>query len=359
MRVSRKTGIVKDSRYLLHTPGAAHPESSERLAAVYEMLDNPHMSWKYVEIEPREASRDEIAYVHTPHYIDRIADTAGKSCVFLDSDTIANADTYDVARLAAGGLMNAIDAVMTGEVDNAFAFVRPPGHHADAGNSAGFCVFNNVAIGAMHAMKKHGLKRILIVDWDLHHGNGTQNIFYSDRRVLYFSTHQYPYYPGTGGLHETGKGEASGYTVNVPLRSGAVNGTFLSAFRRILEPIALEFEPELILISAGFDIYFQDPLGGMHVTPEGFAAMARVLLNIADECCAGKVAAVLEGGYHSVGLARSAKATLEEMFGETHWTEQKLHKMEQEADEENKPVIKSVIAGIRSYWDVFEGGFGY
>ena len=351
--MSRKTGIVKDSRYLRHASGVSQPESSERLASVYEMLDNPHMSWKYVEIEPRMASHDEIAYVHTPSYINEIAGTARQSCVFLDPDTIASADTYETAKLAVGGLCNAIDAVMNREVDNAFAFVRPPGHHADAGNSAGFCIFNNVAIGARHAMIKHGLKKILIVDWDLHHGNGTQNIFYSDRRVLYFSTHQYPYYPGTGSLHEIGKGQALGYTVNVPLKHGADNGTFVSAFRKILEPIALKFEPELILVSAGFDTYYQDPLGSMRVRPEGFAAMARVLLNIADQCCSGRVVAVLEGGYHVVGLARSAKATLEEMFDETCWTEQKLDAMEQEAGQENKPVIKAVIDGMRPYWDVF------
>lgn len=351
--MSRRTGIVKDSAYLRHSAGFDHPESPARLASIYEMLDNPNMSWKYVDIKPRTASHDEIAYVHTLPYIDRIAGTAGKSHVILDPDTITCADTYEIAKLAVGGVCNAIDAVMTGEVDNAFAFVRPPGHHAGAGNSAGFCVFNNIAIGAMHAMKKHGLKKILIVDWDLHHGNGTQKIFYSDRRVLYFSTHQYPYYPGTGGLHEIGEGQALGYTVNVPLHRCAVNGTFISAYRKILEPIALKFAPELILVSAGFDTYYQDPLGGMRVTPEGFAAMARVLLNIADKCCSGRLVAVLEGGYHVAGLTRSVKATIEEMFDETHWTDQKLAAMEQDADMDNKPVIKSVIDEIRPYWDVF------
>ncbi len=351
--MSRKTGIVKDGRYLLHANGVSGPECSERLVAIYEMLDNPHMSWKYEIIEPREASYGEIAYVHTPMHIQKIADTAGKSMVFLDSDTIANADTYNVALLAAGGMCRAIDAVMEREVSNAFAFVRPPGHHADRSNSAGFCIFNNIAIGAEHAMRKHGLTRILIVDWDLHHGNGTQNIFYSDRRVLYFSTHQYPHYPGTGGLNDIGHGQAAGYTINVPLRHGAVNGTFISAFRRILEPVALAFEPELILVSAGFDIYYQDPLGDMRVTPEGFAAMARVLLNIADECCGGKVVAVLEGGYHISGLVRSSKAMLEEMFDETCCTDSKLDAMEQDADEENKPVIRSVMNTMRPYWDVF------
>lgn len=351
--MSRRTGIVKDSRYLQHTAGSGHPESPERLAAVYEMLDNPDIDWKYTSIAPRPAGHEEIAYVHTASYIERIAATAGKNYVILDPDTITSPETYDIAKLAAGGLIEAIDAVLQKKVDNAFAFVRPPGHHAGAGNSAGFCVFNNVAIGAMHAMNKHGLKKILIVDWDLHHGNGTQKIFDADRRVLYFSTHQYPYYPGTGGLHEIGEGQGLGYTVNVPLRHGAVNGTYVAAFNKILKPIALSFEPELILISAGFDTYYQDPLGGMRVTPEGFAAMARVLLNIAEECCEGRVVAVLEGGYHAAGLTRSVKAMLEEMFDDTHFSDEKLSALQLNADEENKPVIKSVIDVIRPYWDVF------
>ena len=351
--MSRKTGIVKHSDYLQHSAGSGHPESPERLASVYEMLDNPNMSWKYVDIKPRLATHNEIAYVHTLPYIERIAQTAGKSCVILDPDTSTCAETYEIAKLAVGGVLNAIDTVMTKEVDNAFAFIRPPGHHAGAGNSAGFCIFNNVAIGAMHAMKKHGLKKILIADWDLHHGNGTQKIFYSDRRVLFFSTHQYPYYPGTGGLHEIGEGQALGYTINVPLKRGAVSGTFVSAFRKILEPVALAFEPELILVSAGFDTYYQDPLGGMRVTPEGFAAMARVLLNIADKCCSGRVVALLEGGYHVAGLTRSVKAVLEEMYDETHWTDKKLAALEQDCDPDNKPVIQSVMSTLRPYWNGF------
>ena len=309
--MSRKTGVVKDGKYMQHSMGFAHPESPERLAVIYEMLENPLMSWKFTPIEPREATHEEIERIHARSYVDFIASTAGKRSVFLDPDTSTSPETYDAAKLAAGGVCNAIDSVMKGDVDNAFAFVRPPGHHAEKDTAAGFCVFNNIAIGAMHAIQKHNLKRILIVDWDLHHGNGTQHSFYGDQRVLYFSTHQYPYYPGTGSLLEIGEGQALGYTVNVPFRRGAVNGTFVSAFRRILEPIANAFAPELILVSAGFDIYYQDPLGGMRVTPDGFAAMARVLLNIADRCCSGHVVGVLEGGYHTVGLARSAKATLE------------------------------------------------
>ena len=351
--MSRKTGIIKDSRYLRHTAGFSHPESPARLASVYEMLDTPDMSWKYVSIEPREASHDEIAYVHTPHYIDFVASTAGKSHVILDPDTMTSAETYEISKLAAGGLLNAIDAVIDGEVDNAFAFVRPPGHHAGAGNSAGFCVFNNVAIGAMHARYKHDVKKILIVDWDLHHGNGTQKIFYADRQVLYFSMHQYPYYPGTGSWQEIGEGMGLGFTVNVPLNRGAINGTYVAALRKILIPIAMAYKPQLILVSAGFDIYFKDPLGGMRVTSEGFAAMTRILLNIADECCGGQLVAVLEGGYHVGGLTQSVKATLTEMTDETCMSEATLAGLEAEADEQNTQVINKIISLQRPYWKVF------
>jgi acetoin utilization deacetylase AcuC-like enzyme len=353
VRLSRKTGIVKDTRYLQHSAGFAHPESPERLAAIYEMLDNPLMHWKFTHIEPREASHKEIETIHSPSYIEFIASTAGQRCVYLDPDTATSPETYEIAKLAVGGICNAIDSVIEGKVDNAFAFVRPPGHHAEKDTAKGFCVFNNVAIGAMHAILKHGLKRILIVDWDLHHGNGTQHSFYNDPRVLYFSTHQYPYYPGTGSLQEIGRGPGEGYTINVPLREGAGDASFVTIFHKILEPVALEYQPELILLSAGFDTYFQDPLGGMRVTPEGFAAMMRILLNIADACCQGRLVAVLEGGYHVAGLTRSVKAVLEEMLDETHISEKRLSLLEKEVDEETCHLINNVISGIRPYWKVF------
>jgi acetoin utilization deacetylase AcuC-like enzyme len=351
--MSKKTGVVKDIRYMKHSCGFAHPESPQRLAAIYEMLDNPLMSWKFTHIEPREATHKEIETIHSPAYVEFIASTAGQRCVFLDPDTSTCPETYEIAKLAVGGVCNAIDSVMDGEVDNAFAFVRPPGHHAEKDTAAGFCVFNNIAIGAMHAISKYNLKRILIVDWDLHHGNGTQHSFYNEPRVLYFSTHQYPYYPGTGSLQEIGRGEGEYYTINVPLNIGAGDASFVRIFRKILQPVALEFKPELILLSAGFDTYFQDPLGGMRVTPEGFAAMARILLNIAETCCQGRFVAVLEGGYHVVGLTKSVKAVLEEMLDETHFSEERLSHLEKEADEETGHLINKVISVIRHYWKVF------
>jgi acetoin utilization deacetylase AcuC-like enzyme len=322
--MSKKTGVVKDTRYLQHSAGFSHPESPERLTAIYEMLDNPLMHWKFTHIEPRVATHKEIETIHSPSYVEFIASTAGQSCVYLDPDTATSPETYEIAKLAVGGVCNAIDEVMEGKVDNAFAFVRPPGHHAEKDAAKGFCVFNNIAIGAMHAISKYNLKRILIIDWDLHHGNGTQHSFYNDPRVLYFSTHQYPYYPGTGALQEIGRGPGEGYTINVPLSEGAGDADFVKIFRKILQPVALEFKPELILLSAGFDTYFQDPLGGMRVKPEGFANLARILLNIAGACCQGRFVAVLEGGYHISGLTRSVKAVLEEMLDETHISDERL-----------------------------------
>ncbi len=352
--MSKKTGIVKDNRYLQHSAGFAHPESPERLAAIYEMLDNPLMSWKFTDIESREATHKEIESIHTPSYVEFIASTAGKRSVYLDPDTATSPETYEIAKLAVGGVCNAIDCVMEGKVDNAFAFVRPPGHHAEKDTAAGFCVFNNIAIGAMHAISKFSLKRILIIDWDLHHGNGTQHSFYGDQRVLYFSTHQYPYYPGTGSISESGRGQGEYYTINVPLSPGAGDAVFVKIFRRILQPVALEFKPELILLSAGFDTYFKDPLGGMRVTPEGFAAMTRILLNIADACCKGRFVAVLEGGYHVDGLTKSVKAVLNEMLDENHFSDERLSLMEKEVNQEPyQLIINKVIARINPYWKVF------
>jgi acetoin utilization deacetylase AcuC-like enzyme len=351
--MSRKTGIVKDQRYLRHDAGFGHPESPKRLQATYAMLEAPDMAGKFIAIEPRHASHEEIGMIHSLPYIKLVASTAGESFVALDPDTAATPESYDVAKLAVGGLFNAIDCVVSGEVDNAFALVRPPGHHAGVGNAAGFCLFNNVAIGAMHAISKHKMNRILIVDWDLHHGNGTQEQFYGDRRVLYFSTHQYPYYPGTGSLEEIGMGQGMGFNVNVPLRSGTDNAQYVKIFRKILYPISIKFKPELVLISAGLDPYFRDPLGGMKVTPEGFAYLTRILMDIADHCCGGKLVVTLEGGYHLTGLADSIKAVLNEMRDDTHTSEEFLSQMENEADSRIDPLIRRVMDQIDPFWRVF------
>lgn len=349
-----KTGIVRDIRYMNHYMDAFHPESPERLMAIYAMLDEKDMIGKYPLIEPRLATRDEIAMVHSRHYIDLVAGTSGKPHTYLDPDTSTCADSYETALLAAGGFMNALDRVVEGTAANAFAFVRPPGHHAEAGRAAGFCIFNNVAIGACHAMKKHGMKRILIVDWDLHHGNGTQHTFYEDRRVLYFSTHQYPFYPGTGGINETGRGEGLGYTINVPLRRGCGDAEFAKIFRKILKPVADAWKPEVVLLSAGFDIHHQDPIGGMRLRPRGFATLTRILLDIAERHCGGRFVVTLEGGYHIGGMTESVKAVLKEMSGETCQSEESLAATENGADPSIDRIIETVIRQIEPVWNVFD-----
>jgi acetoin utilization deacetylase AcuC-like enzyme len=346
------TGIVEDQRYLHHGSGFFGPESPERLASIYEMLDNTDTAWKLTGIDARHAEREELERVHLPSFVDYVARTAGSAMTMFDADTVVTADTYDAARLAAGGFMNAIDSVVAHETDNAFAFVRPPGHHARRGNAQGFCIFNNIAIGACHAMVRHGMERILIVDWDLHHGNGTQETFYEDSRVLYCSVHQSPAYPGTGRIDETGEGPGFGYTVNVPLPPGANDAVFIRVFKEIFRPVAREYRPEIILVSAGFDTYMGDPLGAMRMTAEGFAAETRILLDLAAECCNGRLVMVLEGGYHILGQVKSARAVLLEMLGETHMTEDTLNRMAADIDERYDRLIRRVREQIGLFWPV-------
>lgn len=310
-----KTGVVRDARYLDHRPSAFHPESPERLKVIYAMLDEPDMAERVTHVPARPAERDDLLRVHSPEYVDRIAATDGKEYCALDPDTSTSSGSYRAALLAAGGFCQAICSVASGELRNAFALVRPPGHHAERNRAMGFCLFNNVAIGAKYAQKHHPVERVLIADWDLHHGNGTQHTFEDDPSVLYFSTHQYPYYPGSGAFSQSGKAQGQGFTVNVPLSTGYGDGEYVAIFENILKPIALEFHPDLILVSAGFDNYRDDPLGGMRLTADGFAGLTRSLMDISDICCDGKMVLTLEGGYHLEGLKESVKAVLLELLG--------------------------------------------
>ncbi|SPD74777.1 Histone deacetylase family protein [uncultured Desulfobacterium sp.] len=311
----KKTGILKDIRFINHKTGPGHPESPRRLEVIYAMLEEPDMKDKFPEVPARRAAEEELSLIHTPGYIKMVAATEGREWSSLDPDTSTSAGSYEAALLAAGGLCQAISMVMAGELDNAMALLRPPGHHAESDRGMGFCLFNNVAVAARYAQKFHNLKRVLIADWDLHHGNGTQHSFEDDPTVLYFSTHQYPYYPGTGAFDEAGLGRGEGFTVNVPLRTGCGDTEFVGIFEKILRPIALEFKPELILVSAGFDIHEDDPLGGMRVTPKGFAGLTASIMDIAEQCCGGKVVITLEGGYDLNGLRSSVKEVLRQLAG--------------------------------------------
>jgi len=309
-----RTGVVKDRRYLEHVMDPGHPESPERLRDIYQGIEEEEMKGRVLaKVKPRAVTREELEMVHSPAYIDLIASTAGKPYVRLDADTSTCAKSYDAALLAAGGFLELIKVVIQGKLDNGFALVRPPGHHAERDRAMGFCLFNNVAIGAHYALKNFSLQKILIVDWDVHHGNGTQNSFYEDPRVLYFSTHRYGFYPGTGAATEVGRGRGEGFTVNVPLSPGAGDTEYGILFEKILKPVALEYRPQLILVSAGFDTHYNDPLGGMEVTERGFARMTQVLMEIAAATTEGKLAFTLEGGYNVAAERRSVKAVIEEL----------------------------------------------
>jgi acetoin utilization deacetylase AcuC-like enzyme len=301
----KPTGIVRDPTYLTHDMGAYHPECPQRLEVIYSMLDELAPFLNITEIPSRDALLEEIAANHDPRYVSHVASTAGKEETFLDPDTSACAKSWEAASRAVGGLFNLLDAVMEGAVRNGFALIRPPGHHAERRRAMGFCFFNNVALGARHAINKYGLERVAIVDWDLHHGNGTQNSFYEDPKVLFASLHQYPHYPGTGSIREVGHGPGEGYTVNIPLAAGAGDMEYLSAFHLILAPILEAYKPQLILVSAGFDAHCSDPLGGMSLTEDGYEQMLQILMHLSAEYCGGKLVLTLEGGYNLGALRDS------------------------------------------------------
>jgi acetoin utilization deacetylase AcuC-like enzyme len=346
-----RTGIVKDERYLEHVMDPGHPESPERLRVIYKMLEEEEMKGLFEMVKPRAATRAELETIHSPDYIDLVASTAGKPYYRLDMDTSTCAKSYEAALWAAGGLLELIKTVMEGKLNNGFALVRPPGHHAERDRAMGFCIFNNVAIGARYALRNFSLQKIMIVDWDVHHGNGTQRSFYEDPQVLYFSTHRYGFfYPGTGAATEVGKGKGEGFNVNVPLSTGVSDTEYGNIFETFLKPIALEYQPQLILVSAGFDIHHDDPLGGMEVTEKGFARMAQILMEIAGSTAQGKLVITLEGGYDVSGQSRSVKAVLKELAQASPLDKKDLL----EKEKANYPRIERFVLQLkeiqRRYW---------
>ena len=307
-----RTGLVADVRYLDHDPGAGHVESTERLRVLLDLVDGP-LGEGLLRLEPREATDEEVALVHTPEHLARVAASEGRAHVSFDPDTSSCAGTHRAARLAAGGFLALLDAVVAGEARNGIALVRPPGHHAEASHAMGFCFFNNVAIGARHLRERHGVERVMILDWDVHHGNGTQHTFEADPDVLFVSLHQYPFYPGTGSAQETGRGAGAGRTVNVPMSAGAGDAEYAAAFRDVVDPVAREFDPHFVLISAGFDADIRDPLAQIRLTTEAYRKMTRHALSIARDHAEGRLAAVLEGGYDLSALREDVAATIEEL----------------------------------------------
>lgn len=302
------TGFIYDPRYLEHDMGAGHPESPNRLRAIMQRLEQSGTLATLTRIDPRTAEDEWVTLVHRPEYVamlNRQAPTHGR--VSLDADTSMSPGSLGAAYLAAGGALAGVDAIMAGRVQHAFCAVRPPGHHAEADRAMGFCLFNNVAIAARYAQKRYGVQRVLIVDWDVHHGNGTQHSFESDPSVLFFSTHQYPHYPGTGRASECGRGAGEGLTINVPMEAGEGDDEYRAVFQKVLVPAADAFKPEFVIISAGFDAHRDDPLASMGLTEEGYADLTNIVAGIARQHCQGRLLSALEGGYNLTALAASVE----------------------------------------------------
>ncbi|MDO8613854.1 MAG: histone deacetylase [Dehalococcoidia bacterium] len=307
-------GYVYDPLYLEHEmPG--HPESPARLRAIVAHLEESGVLARLTKIEPRDATPDDIELLHSREHVARVRGAAEKGGAWLDPDTYVAPRSYEAALRAAGGLLAATDAVLDGQVGSAFCLVRPPGHHATPTQAMGFCLFNNVALAAAHALERRGLERVAIVDFDVHHGNGTQDCFYADPRVLYVSTHQYPFYPGSGHWAETGEGPGEGTTVNLPLPRGCGREEYLRAYREVAAPLLRRFGPQLLLVSAGFDAHFADPLAQMLLDTRGYYEIASLLRALADELCEGRIVYGLEGGYDHTALAWSARACIDTLLG--------------------------------------------
>ncbi|MGZ5562220.1 MAG: histone deacetylase family protein [Halobacteriota archaeon] len=301
--------IVYDPLYNAHDTGS-HIESKSRLDAIMERIRGDEYARSIEIVKPIKAAVENVLANHDAKYVDGVRRLAEAGGGWLDLDTYCSSKSYDVALLAVGGAISAVDAVMA-DTNNAFALVRPPGHHAVRDTAMGFCIFNNVACAAKYALSRYNIKRVLIVDWDVHHGNGTQASFYDDRLVLYVSTHRQPFYPGTGDFHEVGSREGEGFTVNLPLPPGVNDDGFFCAYDQLLVPVIKQFRPELTFISAGQDIHYKDPLGGMLVTCEGFIGLTERVKSVSPR---GRVIACLEGGYDLQALADSVLAICGSLF---------------------------------------------
>ncbi len=304
-----KIGIIRDTRFLEHKPGLVHPESPMRLRSLYRMLDKEFYD-KVVTLEPQPATLEHLELVHSPAYIKQILSTAGRDFTTLAPDTNVSANTYIAAWLAVGGCIGALDKLISGECRVCFSFIRPPGHHALTDRAGGFCIFNNLGITAKYALEHLDFKRILIVDWDIHHGNAIQDLFYGDQRVLYMSTHYMGWYPHTGDWEEVGTNGGSGYTVNVPVPKEMDDDDVLHIYRDILTPIVRKFKPQLIFVAAGFDAHNRDPLGRTKLTEKAYGRLTQLVLQLSDAVRNAPILFALEGGYDLPALVQSVREVL-------------------------------------------------
>ncbi|MBW2029838.1 MAG: histone deacetylase [Deltaproteobacteria bacterium] len=341
--------VVQDDRFKLHLDGIPHLECPRRIEATNSLLQDPSIYGKWLKVEPRPASVEELAMVHTLDYIRQVAETEGKPLASFDLDTQATARSYEVGRLAGGSLCNLLEEVCSGKGRRGFAFVRPPGHHAGANRAMGFCLFNNVAIGAKYLIERKQAEKVMIIDIDVHHGNGTQAIFYDTDRVLYASIHQFPAYPGTGALGEVGRGKGEGFTANIPLRKGCGDREVCSTIHFILEPMAREYGPDMILVSCGFDLYIYDRLGGMRVTPEGYALIASFLVRIADRASDGRIVFVMEGGYNLKGIRECGLRVMQVLCGLAAVDQKKIDGI-RESGRSKLSFLKKAMEIHKQYW---------
>lgn len=337
--------VITSERFAEHMTPPGHPEASERA----EVMDVVAAEWRArggEVVAPREASREQLARVHAADHLRRMAETAGIS-VSLDPDTYTSPDTYEVALLSAGAAVDAVERVMGGSHKRAFVLSRPPGHHAEHDRAMGFCLYNNVAVAAAHA-RSLGARRVAIVDYDVHHGNGTQHIFENEPNVLYLSVHQFPYYPGTGAATEIGYGAGAGRTVNVPLEVGATDDDYKLVFEQVVLPVLSQFEPDIVLVSAGFDAHERDPLGGGRLTTAAFAAMTAALRGVAERCCDGRLVAVTEGGYDLRALGDCLRAVIDVLAGEAtppvEWPQAPV------ASSRGRAAVTQTKAALTQYW---------
>ncbi len=348
----RRTAVYYDPLFLGHDTGIGHPERAERLEASMKMLEKTGLAERVEIIAPRDARVEEIELVHPPSHIEKVRKMAESGGGYLDMDTPVSPRSYEAALRSAGAGLDALERIMAGELDNAFLLARPPGHHATSSRGMGFCLFNNNAITARYALKRYGLERVLIVDWDGHHGNGIQDIFYAHRDVLYVSTHQYPHYPGSGYVTEVGTGEGEGYTVNFPFPAGTGEKAYLKAFEEVIIPVARQYKPRLILVSAGYDGHFSDPLCSMRLTSGSYRKMAESLLGLAEELCEGRIIVALEGGYNLMGLAASVASTVAALVGVELELHEELPSRDLLETERGLDVVEAAKSALSPYWDL-------
>ncbi len=342
--------VVSDPVFDQHLEDIFHMENRKRTRSLASILAKEPFSDRIIPVQPRAATEQELSWVHRREYIVKIAETAGKKLTYLDPDTQTTPQSYAVARLAAGSVFNLIDAVYNDPLHCCgIACIRPPGHHAESDRAMGFCLFNNVALGATYLQHRYDAKRILIVDVDIHHGNGIQKAFYDSPKVLYFSAHQFPCYPGTGRLSEIGTGAGKGYTINVPLPKGRDDKDYAGILHFLLTPVTMEFRPEMILVALGFDLYAQDPLGQMNVTPDGYALIIRMLKQLAKTVCNGRIIFVLEGGYSIKGIRECGLRVLQELVDLPTLSPEKIRRMTPEKPD-SVPELKKAMDLHRAFW---------